>query len=130
LTQKYDNIKLQDTFHEKDILFIHGHQNIEIKNIDEKIIILGHEHPSIALYTDIGIKEKTKCFLFGKTNSKNVLVMPAFSYFAQGSDINILPKNELLSPILKKININQMRAIGIIENEKHLLFPKIKNMRD
>ena len=76
----------------------------KVKNIIEikqKNIILAHEHPAIGLYTEIGVKEKLKCFLYGKANDKNIVVIPAFSYFAQGSDVNLIPKNELLSPMLK-----------------------------
>ncbi|RLF39078.1 MAG: hypothetical protein DRN12_07460, partial [Thermoplasmata archaeon] len=88
-----------------------------------------HEHPSIALYTDIGVKEKIKCFLYGVFGDKQVIVLPAFSYLAPGSDINLIPREELLSPILRTIDIDEMQVIGIIEEDRLLKFPNIGELR-
>ena len=130
ITRKYDNIELHNELAINDFLFLHGHKDKNIIEIKQKNIILAHEHPSIGLYTEIGVKEKLKCFLYGKANDKNIVVLPAFSYFAQGSDVNLIPKNELLSPILKKIDIDSFKAIGILEGEKLLEFPEIKRIRE
>lgn len=129
ITKKY-GINLYDEYAEEDFLFIHGHKNLDLGEIRQQYIILGHEHPSLALYSELGVKEKIKCFLYGAIDSKNLLVLPAFSYFAQGSDINLIPSDELLSPLLKGINVDSLRAIGVIEGEKCLFFPRIGMLRE
>jgi hypothetical protein len=129
VTNKYD-VKLHDEIGIGDYFFIHGHKDRDLDDIKEKNIVLAHEHPSIVLFTEIGVKEKMKCFLYGNTQGKNVLIMPAFSYFAEGSSINQLPKNELLSLMLKKLDVDKMQVISILEKEKYLVFPEIKKLRD
>ncbi|RLF47966.1 MAG: hypothetical protein DRN10_03200 [Thermoplasmata archaeon] len=131
ITRKYDNIELYDEIAINNFFITHGHKDKKLSEIKQENIILAHEHPSIGLYTDIGVKEKLKCFLYGKIKSKNIVVLPAFSYFAQGSDINLIPKNELLSPILKKIDVDNLKAIGILEDDEKLLeFPEIGKIRE
>ncbi len=127
ITKKYD-IPVYDELEIGRYLFIHGHKNKNIESI-KNTVILGHEHPSIALYTDIGVKEKIKCFLYGVFGDKQVIVLPAFSYLAPGSDINIIPREELLSPILRAIDIDEMQVIGIIEEDRLLKFPNIGELR-
>lgn len=127
ITKKYD-IPVYDELEIGRYLFIHGHKNRDIDSI-ENTVILGHEHPSIALYTDIGVKEKVKCFLYGVSRGRQVIVLPAFSYLAPGSDINIIPREELLSPILKSIDIDEMKVIGIVEEDRFLKFPNIGELR-
>jgi hypothetical protein len=55
------------------------------------------------------------------------LVLPAISYYAQGTEINLIPKEELLSPFLKIIDIDEM--IPIVVDYEILAFPKIKFLR-
>lgn len=114
-------VKVCDRYSEGGFLFIHGDKDIDL-NIKEKFLIMGHEHPSIVLYDSIN-REKVKCFLYGEYKGKNIIVMPAFSYFALGSDINTT--TELLSPILRKIGVGSFKAIGLIEGESLLSFPEI-----
>jgi len=124
------NVKLYEEYKEGDFLFIHGHRNLDMNKVKQQHIVIGHEHPSIALYSELGVKEKIKCFLFGEVKSKKLLVLPAFSYFAQGSDINLIPQNELLSPILRDVDVDSLKAVGIIEREKCLSFPQIGMLRE
>lgn len=127
ITKKYD-ITVYNELEIGRYLFIHGHKNRGIDSI-ENTVILGHEHPSIALYTDVGVKEKIKCFLYGVFGDKQVIILPAFSYLAPGSDINIIPREELLSPILRAIDIDKMQVIGIVEEDRFLKFPNIGELR-
>lgn len=129
ITKRYD-IKTVERYSEKDFLFIHGHKHINLHDTKENYIITAHEHPSIALYSEIGVKEKMKCFLYGKVNERNILVLPAFGFFAQGSDVNNIPQKELLSPILREIDIDSLEVLGIVEETKLLHFPNLKILRD
>ncbi|RLG70705.1 MAG: hypothetical protein DRO11_05815 [Methanobacteriota archaeon] len=98
-----------------EYLFTHGdrldplqkHQNVEY-------IIIGHEHPAIGLYDEIGTKEKVACFLYGSLNQKQkIVVLPAFSYFAQGVEMNTTPREALLSPILRMVDVDKLKVMGI-----------------
>jgi len=122
VTSKY-GVNLHDELEIGDYFLIHGHK-YPSKRI-ERFLILGHEHPAIAIYDEIGVKEKIKCFLVGE----NILVMPAFSYLASGSEVNIIPRGELLSPILRDIKIDNLDVLAISEEIGCLSFGKLKNLR-
>ena len=128
ITRRY-NIEVYDEFEDGNYLFVHGHKPKDFDTVKNSTVILGHEHPSIALFTDVGTKEKVKCFLHGKFKGKQLIVLPAFSYFAQGSDVNLIPKEELLSPILKKIDVDEMKGVGVLEGDQLLEFPSIGKLR-
>ncbi len=128
ITRRYD-VEVYDELEMDDYLFIHGHRDKSIDSI-KHTLILGHEHPSIALYTEIGVKEKIKCFLYNTYKGKRVIVLPAFSYLAPGSDINLIPREELLSPVLRSIDIDDMRVLGISEGDRYLEFPRIGKLRE
>jgi len=109
-------------------LFFHGEEMPNPEYIKlANFLITGHEHPAIAIYTQIGEKVKIKCFLYGKYKNKDVLVLPAICYYASGSEINLIPKEELLSPFLRVIDIDEMIPISV--EGDILVFPKIKNLR-
>ena len=65
-----------------------------------KTLIIGHEHPSVALRQG-GRIEKYKCFLVGEWQKKALIVMPSFNTVIEGSDVL---KDDLLSPFLKDIS--------------------------
>jgi len=95
-----------------DYLFFHG-EKLPPKTKKAKMLIMGHEHPAISIFNDVGQKEKLKCFLFGKYKGILILILPAMNYFAGSTDINIIPKERLLSPIFSYINLDSMHAIAI-----------------
>lgn len=97
----------------KQYLFFHGEEMPKNISNNTKMLIMGHEHPAISIISKIRKKEKLKCFLFGTYKKRKLLVLPAINYFMPGTDINIEPKSHLLSPILKKINIDKFNAIAI-----------------
>ncbi|MDE1856800.1 MAG: metallophosphoesterase [Candidatus Micrarchaeota archaeon] len=92
-------------------LFFHGEELPDVKK-DTRMLIMGHEHPSIGIYTTAR-KEKVRCFLYGSYKRKPLLVLPAMGYFAQGTDVNLEPKGNLLSPIFKHVDIDRMEAIAL-----------------
>ena len=111
-----------------DIAFVHGHKDISIEDLDCRYIILGHEHPAIALKTEMGSKKKYKCFLYGKFGEKKMIVLPSMHPLASGSEVNILPKDELLSPILQKADIENFYVYAVEPEQIVLKFPKIKQL--
>jgi hypothetical protein len=128
IARRYD-IQVCDEFVEGRYLLLHGHRDIDIKRREQSIIILAHEHPSIALFTEVGVKEKLDCFLYGSVEGKKTIVLPAFSYFAEGSDVNLIPEAELLSPLLRKVGIDNLRVLALVENDRFLEFPSVGKLR-
>ncbi len=95
-----------------DYLFFHGEEFPEdIKRV--KMLIMGHEHPAIGVYNGAGKKEKLAAFLVGTYKRAPLLVIPAMNYYAAGTDMNFQMKSALLSPVLRKVDIDRMRAIAI-----------------
>lgn len=122
------NLELKKFYYlEKEkIIFIHGNKITLDKSLyDSKLVIIGHEHPSIEL-SEGEKKEKYKCFLLGKWNKKDLIVVPSF---LPTLGINVL-KEKFLSPFLKqtKKDIENFR-IYIIQMNKIYDFGKIKEIR-
>src|SRR3989344_4172987 len=69
------NLKVVDKYEIDDITIIHGNK---IKEINTKIIIIGHEHPAVTIKDNIR-NETYKCFLKGKYKNKILIVTPSFS---------------------------------------------------
>ena len=114
-----------------EFYFFHGHQNPrDFAKIEADYLILAHEHPAIALFDEVGTREKIGCFLYGKVKEKKILVLPAFSTLAQGSEVNVLPKGELLSPFLKEfVEVENLKVIGISQETGCLKFPELGKLR-
>lgn len=78
-------------FHiEGDILFIHGHEKSK-ETLSDKIntVVFGHLHPAVMLAEKPGIKKEIyKCFLTGKFKGKNIIVVPSFLEFTEGTLVN------------------------------------------
>lgn len=136
----YANLQVVDFyFNEKLSLFAcHGNKILKSKELDKaKIILIGHEHPSISLSDQIK-RENFKAFLKGKWKSKILIVQPSFFTLTQGSD---LLKEKTLSPFLKsnsiksnsqksnlaKSNLPDFEA-WLIEENKLFYFGKIKDL--
>jgi len=97
----------------KGYLFFHGEELPRGLDRDTKLLIMGHEHPAIAIYNKAGKREKLRCFLYGTFKRKKLLVLPAINYFASGTDINAVPEEELLAPIFEQVDVGKMKAIAI-----------------
>ncbi|MDI6655178.1 MAG: metallophosphoesterase [Candidatus Hydrothermarchaeota archaeon] len=127
VTKRFD-VKLHDELELEDFHFLHGHK-IPEKLKKAKHVIIAHEHPAIALFDEIGAKEKMDCFLFGEMGDGKITVLPAFSPLAYGSEVNLIPSSELLSPVLKSANIEKFSVIGISEETGCLDFGRLGKLR-
>ncbi len=98
-------------------LFFHGEEMPIIEKSKEakgiKAMIMGHEHPAIGIIDEIGRHERLKCFLYGKYKNMPILVLPALNFFAGGTEINTVPRSELLAPVFQKLNLDGMHAIAV-----------------
>lgn len=95
-----------------DYLFFHGEELPDVPDA-AKTLIMGHEHPAISIISDSGMKEKLKCFLFGKYMGRNIIVLPSINYFSGGTSVNTSPSGSLLSPVLRDMDVEKMHAIAI-----------------
>ena len=135
LFENYPNIEFVDDYIVMgDYLFTHGHIINEeiIRQGEGKTVIIGHEHPALLLYDDIGGKMKIPAILIGKTDfNANIIVLPAVSPLMSGIEANITPQNEFLSPYLKlHVNIDHLTPIGIVRGKENLRFPSIGIMKE
>lgn len=123
-------VKLCDELELGNFCFLHGHR-VPKKFKKAKHVIIAHEHPAIALFDEIGAKEKINCFLLGEMmRGRKIVVLPAFSPLAYGSEVNVIPSSELLSPVLKGFaGLEKMRVIGISEETGCLDFGELGRLR-
>jgi hypothetical protein len=113
-----------------DFFFIHGHRMPDLSKIKARRVVMAHEHPAIVLSDEVGGREKVSCFLYGKLGGKKLLVLPAFSTLAEGSQVNALPREELLSPILRElVDVDEMKVIGIAPETGCLEFQNLGLLR-
>jgi uncharacterized protein len=63
-------------------LLVHGDEAVPKKSQGRKRIVMGHEHPSITIGDGVTTSQKCPCFLV----SQEVVVLPAFSLWAAGSN--------------------------------------------
>lgn len=101
--------------------FIHGHDNIS----NHSNIVLGHEHPVIQIEM-----ERLPCFLFGRRviDDKDLFVLPAFNPLCQGVTINHMDGRDMLSPLLKKVNVDELCPVVEVQGQV-LAFPKLRELR-
>jgi putative SbcD/Mre11-related phosphoesterase len=99
-----------------DYLFFHGEELPKSK--EGKTLIMGHLHPAIAVYNKVGVKEKIKCFLYGKmADGRKIIILPAMNYFAEGVDVN-QERLDRLAPVFESmVDADEMRALCLGEDE-------------
>jgi putative SbcD/Mre11-related phosphoesterase len=90
-------VLLVDSFLDGDKMIIHGDKLVDIPN-SVKTVIIGHDHPAVGLDEDLR-REVYKCFLVGKHQRKNLIVMPSLNPLMEGTDVK---DEKLLSPFLQK----------------------------
>lgn len=126
--KRFSNVRVVSEHRLGDIIFVHGHKN-HIPS-SERTVIIGHEHPMLALGDTVGARLRVPTFLQGKIDGKNLIVMPAFSPLAGGTEINLACRKELLSPMLRRIDIGKMVAYAIDPEAGILKFPELKKWRE
>ena len=114
------NVEVRDYHVSEGIYICHGDKIPTGEEFRKaKTIIIGHEHPAITI--DDSIRRETyKCFLLGKYNKQNLIVMPSLNLITEGT--NVL-NEKLLSPFLKDINNFKVYVVG----DKIYDFGKVKD---
>lgn len=131
-TEDYEEVKLDEKFIIDEFCFMHGDKlDSSIEKHSAKYLIIGHEHPAITMKDQIGVSEKIPCFLYGPMkNDMKLIVMPAFSKFASGSQVNLISESDFMSPVIRKqANIDELKPIGIDREAGKFEFPTIEKLR-
>lgn len=106
-------IDLKDYHEENNTYITHGHEMPKDLNYQAaKTIIIGHEHPAIALKDGARV-EKFKCFLKGKTGKKDIIIMPSLTRINEGTDVLT---EKMMSPLLKDAKLKDFE-VYIIEDK-------------
>jgi hypothetical protein len=95
--------------------FTHGHIMYSWDELNE-VIVIGHEHPSVSLVDDVGVKYKFKCFLWGDYRGHRILILPSLGELATGSSINVY-LGEYLSPLLRGLDMGSFKPYAIVPGE-------------
>ncbi len=80
----------------KNILFTHGHIDVDIDNYD--CIVIGHEHPSLRCF---GSYRFPVYLVMPYNKQKYIIVLPASGPYHPGTHVS-LNRDDYLSPIVKK----------------------------
>jgi putative SbcD/Mre11-related phosphoesterase len=95
-------IELADARELGDAVLVHG-DRIPIGTLRQRII-MGHEHPAISIGDGVTTSQKCPCFLVSET----VVVLPAFSRWAAGTNIRAYP---FMSEVARAASFRQAVAI-------------------
>ncbi|MFB6100133.1 MAG: metallophosphoesterase, partial [Candidatus Nanohalobium sp.] len=125
-TAEKHGLELRESFGEDGVLFVHGHEDVD-ENFDT--LVIGHEHPALALTDDVGVKEKIDCFLYGEIEAGNIVVMPAYSKISNGSEVNNMPREELLCPVLREYGVDDLKAVGVSREAGLFEFPELSKIK-
>ncbi|MDY6771031.1 MAG: metallophosphoesterase [Candidatus Nanohaloarchaea archaeon] len=130
--EDYTNVELADHFLEEDIYFTHGDEEPEDLGVTgAATVVIGHEHPAIAVKDEVGVKEKIACFLYGPMgDGRDILVLPAFTKLAAGTEVNEVPKRKLLSPLLRSIDVDALTAVAVDREAGVFEYPTIGELRE
>lgn len=86
IVRKRERVMVKDFFVIGGIAFLHGDRDFkEIYNKKIEIWVMGHGHPAIKLSNGVKV-EKYKCFLIGRFRGRDVIVVPSFFDYSEGSD--------------------------------------------
>ena len=108
---KREGIELDDPYLDLgNYRFAHGHLEVPL----DKSLLMGHEHPAISIRDDFGASVTYKCALYRRKEPR-ILVLPAMVRLGYGKDILSSPREELLSPTLRRIGIDEMEVIVVDE---------------
>lgn len=131
ITKRYENIRLVDDYYMvKDIMIIHGHKKLVLpKEKQVRLVIMGHEHPSLGLRDKLGYLIKYPCFLrvpLKEPGNIEVLILPATGVYQTGTSITLDP-NAYLSPVVREKAILEEAKPIVFDEELGLLeFPELR----
>lgn len=116
----YMGFTAQSRYDEEGFTVSHGDEELR----EHGHLIMGHEHPVL----DVEMM-RIPCYLFGMglMDGKDIMVLPAFNPLCQGVAVNHLESSDLLSPLLRRLDIGQLHPVVEMEGEV-MVFPEIRRL--
>lgn len=112
-------MRVYNSFKLNDLFLVHG--DVLIKPFeDTKYVVMGHEHPAISLRKMQRV-EKFKCFLFGESLGKKLIVLPSAHNLTTGTDIL---RERIMSPFFSNIQNFDV----VVVSEKPYYLHKVKDV--
>lgn len=105
--------------------FAHGHLDVPL----DRSLVMGHEHPAISIRDDFGTSVTYKCALYRRREPR-ILVLPAMVRLGYGKDIISSNREELLSPTLRRVGIDEMEVIVVDEEVGLSNLGRVKDLRE
>ena len=129
LRRKY-GIEIYDKLWLGDILVVHGHRELDPYD-NPKIVVLGHEHPSITLRDVLGSLSKVPCFLVTPLRRGCIaVVLPACGVYQSGTPVTTM-RETYLSPILRmEAVLEEAQPFALIEGEGLFALPRLKDLEE
>jgi len=129
--EEFRNVSLDASIVEEGIMFIHGHEQVtDLAALGADVVVIGHEHPAVSLKDDVGVSEKLRCFLYGPMgDGRDILVLPAFTKLASGTEVNEVPTYELLSPVLQDTDVDGLVVVAVDREAGVFKYPVVGKLR-
>ncbi len=109
-----------------DFLFFHGEELPRSRK--GRLLVMGHVHPAVTLYNGLGLREKLRCFLYGRMrDGREIVVIPAMNYFAEGFGVNTDDVGRMAPVFRRMLDIGSMKALCIGDGET-LDFGRIRDL--
>lgn len=109
-----------------EFLLTHGHQDIT-GELGRKIII-GHEHPSVSIKDDLGIRHRYKAFISTRIGRREIFIMPSASLITIGTDMNLVNPLDLLSPLIRGFDLSEAIPYVIDPGIAVKKFPRLSTL--
>ncbi len=123
-------VEIYDRLWMGDTLIVHGHRELEPED-RPRLVIMGHEHPSIALRDTLGSLAKLPCFLLVPLNRGcKALILPAAGVYQSGTAVSTA-RDSFLSPIIRAEGmLEDAQPFALIEGEGVFELPKLSAIED
>jgi putative SbcD/Mre11-related phosphoesterase len=120
-------VTIAKSYREEHCWFVHGDEAFTLptapRSCQEKErpgmratewIVIGHEHPAVSLRDPVTERvEVYKCFLAGRFQERNLLVLPSFNQLVRGSD---LTKEQPLSPLVHQSSLEDLLVYPVSDD--------------
>jgi hypothetical protein len=130
-SQRY-GVEFYESLAVDDVLIVHGHKEADLSGY--KLVIMGHEHPSIAIKDPVTeVVSKLPCFLkiplrVNQELATTAVVLPAAGAYQAGTAVSTSPES-FLSPIIRKYAVlEEAIPYAIVEKESVYELPPLKDI--
>lgn len=106
---------------------MHGDKDYDLSS-DGDVVLMGHEHPVVSIRDSIEVKHRFKSFLYGEHQGLKIIVLPSMNPLTMGTAVNEVDMKDLLSPILRRINIMSFTPVLLAQGEGLKVFPKLSSL--